>query len=436
LWSDQAPEPAPAARTVVAKLKPTTREGRRAAFGIRAAAAATREDERASHIGRLLDNARIKSITPVLPEEAVILEHRARVSHARRRRVTSAPMHSRGLVAIEVSRGEDPRRIARHLEGLAVEVEYAYVPEPRRIFAKKKTRKKKAAQGDPLFSRQWGHAAVRILQARQLKSFVEASNITVAIADSGVDTNHPDLADVIVEYTNFLSGEGKRDYAGHGTHVSGIIAARLNNGIGVAGLCAAKLMVMKVLPDRVDWDAAAYYRGLAYCIGRARVLNLSLGAEELDRGERDVIADVIDAGVVVVAAMGNEYEEGNPVEYPAALKGVCAVGATDHADRRGQFSNTGKHISLCAPGVAIVSTTPTYPYAHGRSDYDTWDGTSMATPHVSAAAALLIANDPDLTPPQVIKKLQRSADKVAAMTTRPNNSYGWGRLNIESALRS
>lgn len=214
----------------------------------------------------------------------------------------------------------------------------------------------------------------------------------------------------------------------------GIIAAQMNNGIGVAGLCAANLLVMKVLPSRVDWDAAAYYRALAYCIGRARVLNLSLGDETFDPGEGDVISDLIDEGIVVVAAMGNEYDKGNPIEYPAALNGVCAVGATDHADRRGGFSNTGKHIALCAPGVAIVSSTPTYEYTRGKSDYDTWDGTSMATPHVTAAAALLIASDPDLTPAQVIKKLQRASDKVPGMKKRPDKYFGWGRLNVFAAL--
>ncbi len=306
------------------------------------------------------------------------------------------------------------------------------------MFAKKKTttaQAKPPKKVDPLLSRQWGHVAVRIAAARKLAGFNEATEITVAVADSGVDEDHPDLGSVIVEYKNFLMGEGKRDYEGHGTHVSGIIAAQMNNGVGVAGLCAARILALKVLPSRVDWDAAAYYRALTYCVGRARVLNLSLGSESFDPGERDVILDLIDDGIVVVAAMGNEFEEGNPVEYPAALKGVCAVGATDHADRRGEFSSTGKHIALSAPGVAIVSTTPTYKYAQGKSDYDAWDGTSMATPHVSAAAALVLADDPTLTSAKVIKRLQQTADKVPGMTKRPNDRFGWGRLNIEAALR-
>jgi subtilisin family serine protease len=436
LWSELAPEPPPPARTIVAKLKPTTREGRRAAFGTRFEAAVERngdDEEGESHLRRLLANARIKAITPVLPEEVIAPTRPRRRTRGSERTATAKPTvdRSRGLVTIEVPRDEDAKQMARHLQGLATEVEYAYVPRPRRMFARKRPK-----QADPLFTRQWGHVAVRIVQARQLASFVEASKVTVAVADSGIDEAHPDLAGVVAEYRTFLKSEGKRDYAGHGTHVAGIIAARLNNGIGVAGLCAARLLVLKVLPGRVEWDAAAYYRSLAYCLGRARVLNLSLGSESFDPGESDVIADLIEGGVVVVAAMGNEYEEGNPVEYPAALEGVCAVGATDHADRRGDFSNTGKHISISAPGVSIVSTTPTYKYAYGKSDYDTWDGTSMATPHVAAAAALVIAEEPNLKPPQIIRKLQRSADRVPSMRSRPSPSFGWGRLNIEAALRS
>ncbi len=437
LWSELAPEPPPAARTIVAKLKPTTREGRRAAFGTRFEAAVERNDadsdERESHVRRLMANARIKTVKPVLPEEVIAPPLAPRRARGSGRAATAKPVvdRSRGLVTIEVPHDEDPKQMARHLAGLATEVEYAYVPRPRRMFAKKKPK-----QADPLFSRQWGHAAVHILEARRLASFVEATKVTVAVADSGIDEGHPDLAGVVGEYRTFLKNEGKRDYAGHGTHVAGIIAARRNNGIGVAGLCAARLLVLKVLPGLVEWDAAAYYRSLAYCLGRARVLNLSLGSESFDPGESDVMADLIAGGVVVVAAMGNEYEEGNPVEYPAALEGVCAVGATDHADRRGDFSNTGKHISISAPGVSIVSTTPTYKYAYGKSDYDTWDGTSMAAPHVAAAAALVIAEEPDLKPAQVIKKLERSADRVPAMKKRPSTSFGWGRLNIEAAVKS
>lgn len=435
LWSEQAPEPAPPVRTIVVKLKPTTREGRRATFGVRSEAARSAvrgdTDDHPSQIGRLLQNARVKAVRPVFPDEALALQpvHGPRAGGGPRflRRGVS---RARGLVTLEVARNEDPKRLTRYLDALGAEVEYAFIPQPRRMFAKK------SKKPDPFLSRQWGHIAVHVAQARAAASFVEATKIVVAVVDSGIDRTHPDLGSVVVEYKNFLKGEGSRDYEGHGTHVAGIIAARMNNGVGIAGLCGAKILAIKVLPGRTDWEPEAYYRGLAYCIGRAQVLNLSLGDESFDPAERDVLMDVMDEGIVVVAAMGNEYEQGNPIEYPAALKGVCAVGATDHADRRGDFSNTGTHMSLSAPGVGILSTTPTFSSAVGKTYYDAMDGSSMAAPHVSAAAALILAVSPDLTPAQVVKKLQRSCDKVPGMKKRPNSRFGWGRLNIEAALRS
>ena len=217
----------------------------------------------------------------------------------------------------------------------------------------------------------------------------------------------------IGEYKNFLGGSDK-DFVGHGTHVAGIIAAIAGNDLGISGVCGGKILALKVLPrDGQEFDAPAYYRALRYVIGRAQVLNLSLGGEK-DPAEIDVLDDVIAAGVVVVAAMGNEYDEGNPIEYPAAIPEVCAVGATNELDRRAGFSNTGRHIDLVAPGVGILSTTPTFNYdGDGEQEFDAWDGTSMATPHVAGAAALLLAKSPGLTPAQVIRKLTSSADRVA-----------------------
>ena len=132
--------------------------------------------------------------------------------------------------------------------------------------------------------------------------------------------------------------------------------------------------------------------------------------------------------------MGNEFKKGNPVEYPAAIAEVCAVGATDDVDKRAGFSNTGRHIDLVAPGVAILSTTPTFRYDEGERNYDSWDGTSMATPHVAGAAALILAKSPGSTPAQVIKTLTSSADRVAG-AKKGSQSYGAGRLNVEKALR-
>jgi subtilisin family serine protease len=435
LWSDHAPEPPPAPRTVIAKLKSASPVPDDVMFGIESGIGlpTSAPASSGSRVERLLSNARLAAIRPVFPAIAEDLFVAAvgggrglRAGAAQRRPVVR---RARGLVAVEVASGEDPRKMARHLSNIGGEVEYAYVPQPRRMFAKRKP------APDPLLSRQWSHGAVRLAQARARASFTDADAIVVAVADSGIDKAHPDLKPVISEYKNFVKGESAKDFEGHGTHVAGIVAAATNNGIGVSGVCGAKILALKVLPSRVDWDAAGYYRALGYCIGRARVLNLSLGAETLDPGERDVIADLIEAGIVVVAAMGNEFEEGNPTSYPAALGGVCAVGATDHADRRGGFSNTGKHISLCAPGVGILSTTPMYSFEQGVSEYDSFDGTSMATPHVSAAAALLLAKDPELSPADVVRQLRETAARVPGMKKRPNPTFGWGRLDVDALLR-
>jgi subtilisin family serine protease len=164
-----------------------------------------------------------------------------------------------------------------------------------------------------------------------------------------------------------------------------------------------------------------------------KVLNLSLGGQ-YDRAEADIVADLLDAGVTVVAAMGNDYQQGNPTSYPAACEGVIAVGATDEADRRARFSRTGKHIALVVPGVNILSTVPRYPSALASTvDYDSWPGTSMAAPHVAAAAALLLAKTPDPRPAAVRKHLMDTADRVSGQTEW-NEEYGAGRLNISAAL--
>lgn len=419
IWSD-LPAPRPA-RRIVAKLRTSTAGDGSARRGVAPALPAA-----GPRLTRLLDNARIRRVAPVLSRA---LAKSAAEGVMSRGRLAAAPAQAEGLVTIDVAKGEDPVRLARHLATLRDEVVYAYVPPPRRPFAKKKS------GADPFLSRQWGHAAIRLDVARAQHGFVDGSTVSVAVLDSGIDRTHPDLRGAIGGTKNFVRGEGARDLLGHGTHVAGIIAATTNNGLGIAGVCAARILALKVLPAEAEWDAEGYYRALAYCSGRASVINISFGDDQSDPAERDLVADLVAAGVVVVAAMGNDFERGNPISFPAALPGVCAVGAVDHADRRWPQSCTGKHLSLCAPGVSVLSTMPTYAVTRGARDYDDFDGTSMAAPHVSAAAALLRAKDPSLTPAQVIAKLQRGATKVAGMkATRPDPKLGWGRLDIARAL--
>lgn len=414
------------ARKVIAKLKRSSE----ALDRFRGAAKRTEQ----SLFARLVEDGYARHVTPVFATmrgtsrapSAVVLEV---VEEAVRLDARS----SRAVIRIELGEGTDGQDLARHLESMEAEVEYAFVPPVKRYL-----RPPPALAGpDPLLSRQWGHGAVGINVARSRPGFVEATGVRVAVVDSGIDEGHPDLqGGTIASYDIFISKEDKRDIVGHGTHVAGIIAAQINNAVGVAGLCQASIVVVKGLPhpDAV-YDPDEYYRALAHAIDSgALVLNLSLGGM-FDPVEKGLIDEARKADVLVVAAMGNDFQKGNPIEYPAAYPGVIAVGACDELDRRAGFSSTGGHIALVAPGVRILSTVPTYPtYFTEATHYDAWPGTSMATPFVAAAAALLRAKDPSLTAPQVADRLRASADPVATAAHLPNDEYGAGRLNIAQAL--
>jgi subtilisin family serine protease len=412
----------------------------------RSRAAAARAPQ--SLLARLLQNGVVAEAAPVFAAAEDLSRPGRRLGvdggAARMVRTSRAPAapevrRARGLTSLKVEAGRNAAQLARDLMSDPA-VEYAYVPAVKHPLAARRApaRKKPKAGPDPLFARQWSHAAVRIHDARKRAGFRDAGDVLVAIVDSGIDREHPDLAGSIDHYANFLApAEDDRDYRGHGTHVAGIVAAVINNSVGIAGLCRARLAALKALPRRGGaWNATAYYQALAQPIElKARVVNLSLGGG-IDPGERDVILDLLDARIVVVAAMGNEFEEGNPTSYPAAYDGVIAVGATDEVDRRAAFSCTGRHISLVAPGERILSTVPRYESELAATTmYDSWPGTSMAAPHVAAAAALLLAKHPRLTPAQVKTKLCRSADKVKWQKKRPSEQYGWGRLNVARALR-
>jgi subtilisin family serine protease len=417
LWEHEAKPPKQPERTVIVKVNPGA-SGTSRTPAARSTRAAGMPPE--SPLARLVDNGYVATIRPVFAD---------RLPEAGARRASAVTARTPRLVALKVSKGTSPAQLAAHVAQMK-EVEYAFVPPVRSLHA----RRKRKSKPDPLASRQWGHGAIRLEHARKASGFKNATNITVAVVDSGIDEAHPDLKQVVVEYKNFIAGSNK-DWVGHGTHVAGIIAATANNGLGISGVCGSRILALKALPrDGEEFDPLAYYRALRYVIGKAQVLNLSLGGEK-DQAEIDILDEVIASGVVVIAAMGNEYEEGNPIEYPAAIREVCAVGATDELDKRARFSNTGRHIDLVAPGVDIVSTTPTFNYdGDGEPDYDAWDGTSMATPHVAGAAALILAKWPDLTPAQVIRKLTASADRVSG-AVRGSTAYGSGRLNCEKALR-
>jgi Subtilase family len=219
---------------------------------------------------------------------------------------------------------------------------------------------------------------------------INAQEVLVGVVDSGVDRTHPDLKDAVFSYENF-TGEPDKDIDGHGTHVCGIIAGRGLWPAGMTGVSNARLVVCKGLS--AQYSATAYYRALRAASEGAKIVNLSLGGTSFDQAEQIIITRAQDRGVLFIAAMGNEYENGNEIHYPAALKGVVAVGAVGEDLKRADFSNTGEHITVVAPGVKIWSTAPAHrsKIFGNRKNYAVCDGTSMAAPFVAGVAAILYA---------------------------------------------
>jgi subtilisin family serine protease len=341
----------------------------------------------------------------------------------------------RGITLLRLARATDLTEVENELNNTPG-IEYVHSVPRRWMTARSKP-------NDPLFNQQWGLSAIGWLNPSVLP---DASAVKVGVLDTGVDLTHRDLEKVVRSYSH--EGASSEDIVGHGSHVSGIIAADINNKAGLSGICRCDLNFWKVFSDTPDpedgefyVDEVMYQRALnATRNSGMRVLNLSIGGGDPSQTERMLFRRLVEAGVTVIAAMGNEFEQGNPIEFPGAYPGVIAVGAIGKTKRRAPFSNTGPHISIVAPGKAIVSTLPMKASAARHADqtqYASWDGTSMAAPHVTAVAALILAINPDFTPAQVRERLISTATKLSPMGKKTKtNEYGHGLLNVERALSS
>ena len=276
----------------------------------------------------------------------------------------------------------------------------------------------------------------------------KGTGINVAILDTGIDTDHPDLSYV---YGYDFSGDNDpdpEDFDGHGTHVAGTVAA-LDNDIGVIGVAPeANLYILKIFTDDGSGSYSDAVEALEWCIGtysdgisgnEIQVISMSWGSnvEQGDPGIEPWINQAYDLGILLIGAAGNE---GNPpgigdnVIYPARYENVVAVAATDDTDTRAWWSSTGPAVELAAPGVSILST-----YLDGG--YATMSGTSMACPHVSGTAALVLNSDVDPNydfdgdgvwdNDEVRKKLQDTADDLG--DPGRDTKYGYGLVDADEA---
>ncbi|MBI4743577.1 MAG: S8 family serine peptidase [Actinobacteria bacterium] len=229
-----------------------------------------------------------------------------------------------------------------------------------------------------------------------------------------------------------------RDDNGHGTHVSGIIGAESDNGQGIAGISyGAKIMPLKAgnssgilfSEDIID---AIYYAA----DNGAKVINMSFGGYYSSTLEQEAIDYARGKGVVIFAAAGND---GNTtMNYPAGYTNVIGVGATTNQDQRASFSNYNSSVDLTAPGKYIYSTMPTYSVSMNSlgysQNYDYVSGTSMASPHTAGLAALIISQNPALTPLEIEQAMQNNADDLGVVGR--DDYFGYGRINAYESLKS
>lgn len=296
-----------------------------------------------------------------------------------------------------------------------------------------------SAVDDPYFNQQWylnntgqtGGTPNADIDAPEAWEISTGTNdIRIAVVDSGVDYDHPDLDDGRVQIDlgkDFAYNEDDvMDDILHGTYVAGLIAAETDNAAGIAGVMwQAQIVPIKVVSRDGVGTSDTIAQGISYAADTgADIINLSLGGRNCSQ----IIADAInyayfDKGAVLVASAGNDNTS---VSFPAGLDPVIAVGAVDHDDRKAAFSNYGEQIDVVAPGVDILSTVL-------DGAYETYSGTSAATPLVVGVIGLLKAQRPDLTGDQVRAILHASADDLGPDGFDPE--YGYGRVNAGRALR-
>ncbi|MGI8579112.1 MAG: S8 family serine peptidase [Solirubrobacteraceae bacterium] len=366
--------------------------------------------------------------TPALAQPGtVIVKYRSGVSSAQRGSVarragarrTVGTVRAQGARVMSVS--GDPVAVARRL---ASSDQVVFAEANRRVRATR-------TPNDRLYRQLGGLAEIHAAagwSALGLGSFPAAGGAPVGVVDTGIDTGHEDLAGKVKACAGAVNGRIKTgacvDDNDHGTHVAGTIAATPNNRVGVLGVAFnSPLIVCKAL----DAAGSGKLADVASCIAwaheqGARVISMSLGGPasvSIRTAVRAAWSRGGAHGSVVVAAAGND---GNTAtDFPAGYPEVVSVAAVDDAGRHASFSNANADVEIAAPGVQVLST-------HRGGGYVRFSGTSMATPHVAGAAALLWGAHPRSTAASIRKQLDGSVTDSGPAGRDP--SFGWGVLDL------
>ncbi|WP_328367846.1 type VII secretion-associated serine protease mycosin [Streptomyces sp. NBC_00445] len=301
-----------------------------------------------------------------------------------------------------------------------------------------------AAHADGIRAQQWALEAMHTDEAWQT---TKGAGVTVAVLDTGVESDHPDIAGNVLEgkdMIGFGADRGDRAWARHGTAMAGIIAGHghgAGNGDGVMGIAPeAKILPVRVILE--DGDSArakarntrgnALAEGIRWAADHgADVINLSLGDDSKsahpEPAEDEAVQYALRKGSVVVASAGNGGDKGDHISYPAAYPGVIAATAVDRYGTRAAFSTRRWYATVSAPGVDIVIADP------DRKYYEGW-GTSAAAAFVSGAVALVKAAHPGLTPAQIKKLLEDTARNAPA--NGRDDSRGYGLVDPAAAIKA
>ena len=340
------------------------------------------------------------------------------------------------------------------------------------------------APNDEYYNREWYLEKIKAPAAWDKVN--DASDVVVAVIDSGVQTNHPDLVDNLWVNKNEIIDDGidndnngfiddaqgwnfidntpdaspvystSSNEAGleHGTLMAGIIGAAGNNKIGVSGVAwKVKIMPLKALNDKGEGKVSDVIRAIDYAVKNgADIINLSFVGYTYSNSLREALERAYDAGVIVVAAAGNDksstgngYNLNQSPIYPACYRGlndeklVIGVAATDATDRKATFSSYGSDcVDISAPGIGIFNTAVYLPdISHGlyNTYYDGyWSGTSMAAPIISGALAIIKEANPYLSRDAVINVLLRGADSIDTYNPDYRGQLGIGRLNLSKSV--
>ncbi len=282
---------------------------------------------------------------------------------------------------------------------------------------------------DPYYSKQWALAQVQAIEAWELLP-PEQHDVVVAVIDSGIDTDNPDLSNRIFPggYNFLLENADISDIEGHGTAVAGVIASETNNGIGIAGIVGparVKILPLKTADSTGQSYVSDVIKAIDFAIQqRVDIINLSMGNSQYSAIENAAIQRAIQSGICVIASAGND---GNSAyNYPASYEGVISVGSIASNHQVSYFSNYNDKVDLTAPGEDVYSCSC-------DGNYRSYNGTSFSAPVVSGISALLRTADPTLGPTRIEEILENSATDYG----NPGRDlyYGYGVVNALSALK-